>query len=120
MDDMEQKLNAILGNPEMMSQLMAMAQSMGQQQDQETATPASAPSIPSLPAGLDMQTLQKVASIAAQSGIDKHQQALLVALGPYLNHDRIVKLEKAMRAAKMASLATTVLGSHIPLLPFGR
>ncbi len=118
---MEQKLNAILGNPEMMSQLMAMAQSMGQpKQDQENVMTASAPSIPGLPAGLDMQTLQKVASIAAQSGIDKHQQALLVALDPYLNHDRIVKLEKAMRAAKMASLATSVLGNGIPLLPFGR
>ena len=58
MEDMEQKLNAILGNPEMMSQLMAMAQSMGQQQDQEPAMQASAPSIPGLPAGLDMQTLQ--------------------------------------------------------------
>lgn len=118
---MEQKLNAILGNPEMMSQLMAMAQSMGPpKQDQENVMTASAPSIPALPAGLDMQTLQKVASIAAQSGIDKHQQALLVALDPYLNHDRIVKLEKAMRAAKMASLATSVLGNGIPLLPFGR
>ena len=30
MDEMEQKLGAVLGNPELMQKIMAMAQSLGQ------------------------------------------------------------------------------------------
>lgn len=118
MDAMEEKLNSVLNNPEMMSQLMSMAQSLGQSsQSTQPETPQEAPF--SLPAGMDMQMLQKVAGIAAQSGIDRHQQALLSALGPYLQQERIHKLEKAMRAAKIAGMATTVLGSG-GLFSFGR
>ena len=119
MEGMEDKLNSILGNPEMMSQLMTMAQSLGQQQ---SAPPSPQPqeSSFSLPAGLDMQTLQKIASIAAQSGIDNHQQSLLSALTPYLHGERIQKLEKAMRAAKIANLATTFFSGGIPFLQLGR
>lgn len=120
MDDMEQKLNSILGNPEMMSQLMTMAQSLGQSQKSPEPPKAPAIQMPSLPAGIDMNMLQKIAGIASQAGIDRNQQALLKALTPYLNHGRIQKLEKAMRAAKIAGLATTVLGSGIPLLQSGR
>jgi hypothetical protein len=37
---------------------------------------------------------------------------LLNALCPYLSRDRIGKLEKAMRAAKMAKLATGIMGNR--------
>ena len=67
--------------------------------------------------GLDMGTMQKLLGIARQSGIDKNQQALLKALAPYLSRERIAKLEKAMRAAKIAALASTALGSDtVPFL----
>ena len=114
MDDMEEKLGAILGNPQMMQQIMAMAQAMGQQQDapKPEHTPApSAPKQPSMPSMADAAMLQRIAGIARQSGVDSNQQALLKALSPYLSRERIVKLEKAMRAAKIAGLASTALGS---------
>ena len=122
MDGMEEKLNAILGNPEMMSQLMTMAQSLGGSQQKEPQAEKNEPgmSLPGLPQGIDMQMLQKIAGIAAQSNIDNHQQLLLKALSPYLQEGRIQKLEKAMRAAKIAGLATTVLGNGFPLLQMGR
>ena len=113
MSEMEDKLNSILGNPEMMSQIMAMAQSIGKgQQSSAVSTPppaqetakASAPSF-------DPKLVQRIYGIASQSGIDKNQQALLKALSPYLTHQRISKLEKAMRAAKIAGLATTALNT---------
>jgi hypothetical protein len=48
----------------------------------------------------------------AQKGtIDHNQQGLLKALTPYLSQARISKLEKAMRAAKMAQFATVLLNS---------
>ena len=39
------------------------------------------------------------------------QKALLAALSPYISGSRIHKLEKAMRAAKLAGVATSFLGS---------
>ena len=65
MDDFENKLGQILGNPEMMG----------------------------------------------KAGVDREQKALLAALSPYISGSRIHKLEKAMRAAKLAGVATSFLGS---------
>lgn len=122
MEDMEQKLNSILGNPEMMAQIMNMAQAMGGNQPQAVEKPAPPkPSQPSLPAmNFDPAMIQKIAGIAQQAGIDKNQQSLLRALRPYLNEQRIVKLEKAMRAAKIAGIASTALGGAGSLFFPGR
>ena len=103
MADMDSNLGAILGNPEMMQKIMGLAQSMGSQEaKQENAPPPQAPPI-------DGALLQAVAGMAKQSGVDRDQQALLRALGPYLSRQRIQKLENAMRAARMARMAATVL-----------
>lgn len=114
MDEMEQKLNSILGNPEMMSQIMHMAQSLGGKQEPESVSePVSAASVNPLQGalgGIDPGTIQKIVGIAQQAGIDRNQQNLLKALRPYLSEHRIIKLEKAMRAAKIAGVATTALG----------
>lgn len=122
MEDMEQKLNSILGNPEMMAQIMNMAQAMGANQPQAVEKPAPPkPSQSSLPAmNFDPAMIQKIAGIAQQAGIDKNQQSLLRALRPYLNEQRIVKLEKAMRAAKIAGIASTALGGAGSLFFPGR
>lgn len=109
MEDIEEKLNAILGNPQMMSQLMRMAQSLGNPPEEPGPSPPLGPQVPL--AGVDLGILQKVAGLAQQSGIDRNQQALLKALRPYLSQERISKLEKAMRAAKIAGVATTAIGS---------
>lgn len=125
MDDMEQKLNSILGNPEMMAQLMSMAQSLGQSQSESSEQPPRAstppaPKLPSLPAGMDLNMLQKVAGLAQQSSIDRNQQALLKALSHYLSKDRLLKLEKAMRAAKIAGVASAAIGGSGSLFQLGR
>ena len=99
MAEMDDKLGAILGNPAMMQQIMAMAQSLGQQ------TP---PPKEESPPPID---LQKVMSLTSQASIDSNQQALLTALNPYLPNQRLNKLEKAMRAAKLARVASTLLNS---------
>ena len=59
----------------------------------------------------DMAMLQQVAAVASKSGIDPRQKNLLRALEPYLPHQRLQKLEKAMQAAKMARLASGLFGS---------
>ncbi len=108
MDDMQMQMNAILQNPEMMEKIAALAQSMG-------GSPAQTSTPPQTPGGgfpdIDMGMLQKLAGFAQKSVIDGNQQNLLQALSPYLKGDRIGRLEKAMRAAKLARLASGFLGS---------
>ena len=124
MEDMQEKLNSILGNPEMMQRIMSMAQAFGQSSEQnkhETAeNPPPQPTKPSQALGIDPATLQKIVGFAQQSGIDRNQQALLKALRPYLSKERIVKLEKAMRAAKVAGFASTAVGGIGSLFSLGR
>ena len=106
MADMQTQLNAILTDPEMMQKISAMAQSLGLGAPPETP-PESPPPMPEI----DMATLQKLSGLAAGSAIDKDQRTLLSALRPYLTPERIGKLEKAMRAARLAGVATSVLGN---------
>lgn len=107
MSEMEEKLGAILSNPQMMQQIMSMAQAMSPPQEAKPEQPPE-PAPPALP---DFSVMQKLAGVTRQSGIDKNQQALLRALSPYISRERSAKLEKAMRAAKMARLASAFLNA---------
>ena len=109
MEDLEQKLGAVLNNPQLMQQIMSMAQSMGAPPPQDQRPPESAPAMPAIDPGM----LSKLASLSQQGTTDRDQQALLKALRPYLSMDRIGRLERAMRAAKMAKLAGAFLGSGL-------
>lgn len=120
MDEMENKINTILSDPEMMQKIMSMASALGgqpppsQPQSSQSAPPQPEPS----PLGnIDAATIQKIIDLAQQSKIDKREQALLRALGAYLSRERIGKLEKAMRAAKIAKIASTVIDRRgVPFL----
>ncbi len=113
MDGLEEKLGAVLNNPQLMQQIMSMAQSMGGQ------SPPPQPQAQPQPS-LDPGMLQAISSLAGQTGVDRNQQSLLQALGPYVSRDRISRLERAMRAAKMARLATSFLGASGLLNQSGR
>lgn len=102
MDQMEDKLGAILGNPQLMQQIMSMAQSLGQSSPQ----PEPGPELPNF----DPAMLAKLGSLAGQGTVDSNQRALLNALHPYLSSRKLNKLERAMRAAKMARMASSFLG----------
>ena len=110
MDEIESKLNAVLSNPDMMAQIMSMAQALG---GGAPSPPPPQPVMPDIPEGLDIGMITKLAGMANSANVDKDQRALLIALRPYLTNDRIGKLERAMRATKLAGLATTLLGSGI-------
>ena len=120
MDDMESKMGAILGNPEMMQKIMSMAQSLGATQTGQQTNQESKPEPPEQVPNIDTRFMEKLAGFAGQSRIDKNQQGLLIALRPYLNRDRISKLEKAMRAAKMASMASSLFANSGFLSSIGR
>ena len=101
MAEMDDKLGAILNNPAMMQQIMAMAQSLGQQSPPPPPEPAET---------FNPAMIQNLMQLSGQTGIDSNQEALLTALNPYLPQPRLQKLQKAMRAAKLARIASTFLG----------
>ena len=89
MDDMQQKLNAILSNPDMMQQLMGMAQSLGQSQGSpQPPQQPQQPAAETLDVGgfglqnLDLGAIQRIAGLAQKAGIDRNQQSLLCGRRP--------------------------------------
>lgn len=121
MDQMEEKLGAILNNPQLMQQVMSMANFLSHTEAQEKSDQSKPQEqkLPSMP-DIDISMLQKLSGIAGQSSIDRDQKALLSALGPYLSRQRVDKLEKAMRAAKMARMASSLMGQGGLRMPTGR
>ena len=105
MDELESKLTAVMNNPEIMEKVMALAKNLNQSQDSSKQEDNRSPL-----GDFDPTLFKKLASMTQNTSVDKNQQSLLRALGPYLSRQRIQKLEKAMRAAKMASMAGLLTG----------
>lgn len=123
MAELEDRLNAVLNDPQMMQKIMAMAQSLGAQSAPAAAQSAPPPKPESAPAAalpFDPDILRKLSGFARQNGVDPQQRALLSALSPYLSRDRIARLERAMRAAKMARFASGALAQSGAALSPGR
>jgi len=117
MSELEEKLGNILNNPQMMQQIMGMANMLSNSQEQATKPPESQQKPESPPRNetaapqIDLGMLQNLAGFMKQGRIDQHQLGLLKALQPYLSHDRITRLERAMHAARMANAASAFLNS---------
>ena len=139
MEGMEEKLGAILSNPEMMNTIMSMAKALGQSQPQPEQAQQSQASVPQQkqnppqakqsqppqkatpPIGRnELEMISRISALSQQTGLDRQEQALLKALTPYLSRDRLSKLEKAMHAAKMARFATVALEQSGGPLKIGR
>lgn len=103
-DNLTQKLQSILEDPDMMRQIMSMASNLS---ESGILPPAGLPAMPD-PTAVSM--LQNLTGLSQQAAIDPQQRALLSALSPYLSQKRILKLENAMRAAKITQFATSLAG----------
>lgn len=108
MSELEEKLSSVLNNPALMQQIMNMAQNMNSGEGQKRDTPQEhSDPLPEI----DINMLRKLSGFAQKGTIDRNQKSLLSALRPYLSRDRIAKLEKAMRAARMAQMASGLLSA---------
>ena len=111
MEDLSQMVQGVLSNPELMQQIMGMAQALGGPPQKEGDAPKKDPDPEPMP-GPDLSGLGELTKLLNRGNIDSHQQALLTALGPYLSDSHIGKLRRAMQAAAMADLAAGVLGTR--------
>lgn len=125
--EFDEKLNSILSNPDAMSQIMQLAQSLsgGQEQappppppppqpQQQPAPRSSAPAqdiLSSLAGGLDPKLLTRLLPVIQELGgqQDSNARALLYALRPYLRADRQEKVERALQLARLFHLGKKFL-----------
>lgn len=117
MDELERALRAVLDDPAQLQELRALAGSLGLGQPdaaapQEAAVPPMPPPAPP-PAQPVQETVslpEPAAAMLRQAGkADKKQEALLLALKPFLRKDRQSKIDRALQAARLASLASLAL-----------
>ena len=120
MDELERALRAVLDDPAQLRELRELAGSMGFSMPQ--AQPESAP-VQKAPepepvsepeparAAFQQQPLpEPAAAMLRQAGkTDKRQEALLLALKPFLRKERQEKIDRALHAARLASLASLAL-----------
>ena len=132
MSDFEEKLNAILSNPESMGQIMNLAQSLnlggggepsGDGTPPPQPSPDAAPSGGGIPDGLSglgsllgqidpklIGLLLPLAGELAGGGNDERMQ-LLYALRPFLKPERRDKVERAAKTARLIHVGKKLLQS---------
>ena len=118
----EEQLNQILGDPQAMKQITALAQSLSGKQEENsdpsaepgTETPPSeepsAPSPLSALSDLDPKLLQMGMGLLSEySAQDDQKTALLTALKPFLKPSRQEKMDQAVRIARRTRVIRTAL-----------
>lgn len=126
MGEMEEKLNAILGDPSAMGQIMALAQSLGgkngggaapiqaapQPDPYDTPPPPPSPPQPVAPedgsplgllGDIDPRMIQMGMQLLQEyQGEDDRTMALLSALRPFVKEERFAKLDRAMQVSRLS------------------
>lgn len=112
MAEWEDKLGAILNDPQAMGQIMALAKSIGGGEE-KPATP-TAPTVsepePAPAEGLDPRMMEVgMRALAAYQDADDRKTALLQALKPFLQEKRYKKVDKAIQIARISKAVRAVL-----------
>ena len=119
MDDLEEKIQAVLNDPQQMQEIFSLARSLGLELPAEGGPPdGKAPEPPKdmppqagmpLPGGMSAPVTQ----LLEQAGkLEKKQENLLNALKPFLKPARREKIDRAMQAARLSHLAGYALKSR--------
>ena len=124
MSGFEEKLNAILGNQEAMGQIMALAQSLGKQEEttsqqsgqeeedgytpvwtqaEEHTDAQPIPDLASVLGGVDPQMMQMGMRLLQEyNRTDDRNTALLAALRPFVKAERFSKVDRAVQIARLS------------------
>lgn len=115
MAEFEEKLNAILNDPQAMGQILSAAKALsGQEEGPPPADPETP--LPEEPAGdplsalgqLDPRLLQVGMRLLSEyTGSDDRKTALLEALKPFLRPERRAKVDQAVKIARLSRVIRT-------------
>jgi len=98
MAELEDMINQVLSDPEQMSKIAGLAQSL---MGGGESSPAQSSPLP-----LDPKMMGRLQNLMGGSGgKSSSSEALLRAMQPYLSEKRRVKMDKALKLARMAKLA---------------
>ena len=126
MSEFEDKLNAILSNPEAMAQVMGLAQSLsgsgafggeqrhdGSKSDPTDNVGSSFGSLGDLFAQIDPKMIERLLPLISElsHGENDERMQLLYALRPFLKEERRDKIERAVKAAKLIQIGKKFLSS---------
>lgn len=104
MDELEEKLNAVLNNPSELEKISKIASAiMGGSGDK----PEPPPQEPDIDMGMLKQMLS---GLRGNGGKKSESRDLLEAMKPFLAEKRRRKIDKAMKLASLASLAEIAVG----------
>ncbi len=106
MAEFEDKLNAVLSNPELMGQILSMAGSLNQQPSTPPPPPPSA-NFGSMP--FDPGAMAGMMQMLKATQLEPRQRNLVQALRGFVPEDRLVRLEKAMQASLIAKFASAAM-----------
>ena len=111
MSELEEKLNALLSDPNSMAQVMQMAQQLsGAMGEQKAAPPPPAPPPGPDLGGLDPKLLGKLLPLAGELGTENSAALqLLQALRPFLKEEKQGKIERAARLARLIHVGKKLL-----------
>ena len=123
MAEFDEQFNNIFSNPNAMSQIMQLAQSLSGGQERPTAPPppqapppqakqSSPPDLlSSLTGGIDPKLMARLLPLIQELGSqqDSNARALLYALRPYLKEERQEKVERALQLARLFHLGKKFL-----------
>lgn len=112
MGDFEAKLDSILNNPQAMSQIMSLAQTLGANDlSKEPVQPSSAnASNPENSLLTDSHLLSVVGSLLNQYNNNDDQRIMLLnSLRPFVKEKRYAKLDKAIQIAKISRMARVAI-----------
>lgn len=98
MDDLNEKLNRLLSDPEGMAKIQSLMTALG------GGEAAPAPPPPTANAGPDLNALTRLMPLLTGAGEDNEDTRLLAALKPYLHGERAKRLDESMRLLKLAKL----------------
>ena len=119
MSEWQEQLNTILSDPDAMSQIVSLAQSIsgsgGSAAPPESAPPPPEKAPPERPvepvSGLDPELLRRLTPIMREMNRSESSEAaaLLLALRPFLSEKRREKVERAAQLARLIHLGKTFL-----------
>ena len=104
--DIGQMLQSVLGDPEQMEKLTAMAQSL--LGGEAAGAPAPAPVAAGAPPP-EAKLLSAITGMLGQKGEQSRSAALLSAMRPYMRPEKQEKLDRAMQIARMVRIAGAVM-----------
>ena len=99
MSELEDRINSILGDPSQMEQITKLAQTLmgGAESSADTKDSAFF--------NFDPAMIGRISRLMNDSAHEHDNEALLLAMKPYLSEKRRSKMDKAMKLAKLARIA---------------